>query len=84
MLKRYIYTVVFLLLVSCYNHFHQSPASVKKQKTIIRNYINAEDTRDSVVLEDLLADTLTTYWKIENPQLAQVFPLHWRKCSFPK
>lgn len=88
MLKKYIYTLSFLLLlISCNNHFHQPLASVKKQKTIIRYYINAEDTRDSIVLKNLLADTITAYWKMENPTKQKIISFYkdyWTKNKFSK
>jgi hypothetical protein len=85
--KKYIYSVAFLLLVSCNNHFHQSPAGIKKQKAIIRHYINAEDTRDSMLLKNLLADTITTYWKMENPtkqKIINFYKDYWTKNKFSK
>ena len=65
--NRSIYNLALLLLVSCNNHFHQSQASVNRQKATIGSYITAEDTRDSAVLKELLSDTITAYWKMENP-----------------
>ena len=87
MLKRYFYCVAFLLLVSCNNHFHQSQASVNKQKETIHNYIKAEDTRDSVMLKNLLADTITGYWKMENPTKQKIIDFYkdyWTKNKFSK
>lgn len=87
MLKRYFYCVAFLLLVSCNNHFHQSQVSVKKQKATIRNYIKAEDIRDSVMLKKLLADTITGYWKMENPTKQKIIVFYkdyWTKNKFSK
>jgi hypothetical protein len=87
MLKRYIYNVAFFLLVSCNNHFHQPQASVNRQKKTIRNYIKAEDTRDSVLLKKLLADTITTYWKMENPTKQKIITFYkdyWAKNKFSK
>jgi len=87
MLKRYIYNVAFFLLVSCNNHFHQSRAAVNRQKAIIRNYIHAEDTRDSVLLKKLLADTITTYWKMEDPTKQKIINFYndyWTKNKFSK
>ena len=87
MLKRYFYYVTFLLLVSCNNHFHQSQASVNKQKETIHNYIKAEDTRDSVMLKNLLADTITGYWKMENPTKQKIIDFYkdyWTKNKFSK
>jgi hypothetical protein len=87
MLKKYFYTVAFLLLVSCNNHFHQSQASVKKQQAIIRNYIQAEDSRDSVVLEELLADTISVYWKMEDPSKQKIIDFYkdyWTKNKYSK
>jgi hypothetical protein len=87
MLKRYIYNAAFLLLVSCNNHFHQSQASVNKQKATIRNYITAEDTRYSVMLKKLLADTINSYWKMENPTKQKIIDFYkdyWTKNKFSK
>jgi hypothetical protein len=87
MLKRYIYNAAFLLLVSCNNHFHQSQASVNKQKATIRNYITAEDTRDSMMLKKLLADTINSYWKMENPTKQKIIDFYkdyWTKNKFSK
>jgi hypothetical protein len=87
MLKKYFYTFSLLLLLSCNNHFHQPLASVKKQTTTIRNYINAEDTRDTMVLKTLLADTITTYWKMENPtnqKIINFYKDYWTKNKFSK
>jgi hypothetical protein len=85
--KKIISPFIFLLLLSCNNHFHQSLASVKKQKTTIRNYINAEDARDSIVLKNCLADTITTYWKMENPtkqKIINFYKDYWTKNKFSK
>jgi hypothetical protein len=85
--KQYIYSFTFLLLASCNNHFHQSQTSVNKQKAIIRNYINAEDSRDSIMLHKLLADTLATYWKIENATKEKIiifYKDYWTKNKFSK
>lgn len=87
MLKRYLCTVTFLLLLSCNNHFHQSQASVNKQKAIIRSYIKAEDTRDSVLLKKLLADTITGYWKMENPTKQKIIDFYndyWTNNKYSK
>jgi hypothetical protein len=87
MLKKYIYSFAFLLLLSCNNHFHQSLASVKKQKTIIHNYVKAEDTRDSMLLKKLLADTIAAYWKMENPtkqKIINFYKDYWTKNKFSK
>ena len=87
MLKRFIYNFAFLLLVSCNNHLHQSQASVKKQKATIRNFINAEDSRDSLMLKKLLADTITIYWKMENPtkqKIINFYKDYWTKNKFSK
>jgi hypothetical protein len=87
MLKRYFYWVALLLLVSCNNHFHQSLASVKKQKASIRNYIKAEDSRDTVLLKKLLADTIISYWKMENPTKQKIIVFYkdyWTKNKFSK
>jgi hypothetical protein len=87
MLKNYIYSFTLLLLLSCNNHFHQSLASVKKQTSTIRNYINAEDTRDTVMLNTILADTITTYWKMENPTTQKIINFYkdyWIKNKFSK
>jgi hypothetical protein len=85
--QKYIYTFTLILLISCNNHFQQSAASVKKQKAIIRNYISAEDTRDSVLLKNLLADTITAYWKMENPtrqKIINFYKDYWTKNKFSK
>ena len=87
MLKNYIYTFTLLLILSCNNQFRQSLLSVKKQTTIIRNYINAEDNRDTVVLKNLLSDTITTYWKMENPSKQKIINFYkdyWMKNKFSK
>jgi hypothetical protein len=87
MLKKYIYYFTLLLLLSCNNHFHQSLASVKKQTTTIRNYIKAEDTRDTVLLQTLLVDTITIYWKMENPtkqKIINFYKDYWTKNKFSK
>jgi hypothetical protein len=87
MLKRYLYPVAFLLLVSCNNHFRQSQASVSRQKATIHSYITAEDTRDSVLLKKLLADTITGYWKMENPTKQKIIDFYkdyWTKNKFSK
>jgi hypothetical protein len=87
MLKKYIYPAAFLLLLSCNNHFHQPQAGVKKQKAIIRSYIKAEDSRDSVLLKKLLADTITTYWKMENPTKQKIIDFYkdyWTKNKYSK
>jgi hypothetical protein len=85
--KKYIPIFTLLLLLSCNNHFHQPLASVKKQTTTIRNYINAEDTRDTITLKKLLADTITTYWKMENPTTQKIINFYkdyWTKNKFSK
>jgi hypothetical protein len=87
MLKNYNYSFTLFLLLSCNNHFHQSQASVKKQTTTIRNYINAEDTRDTLMLNKILADTITTYWKIENPtkeKIIHFYKDYWTKNKYSK
>jgi hypothetical protein len=87
MLKKYIHIFALFILLSCNNHFHQSLASVKKQTTTIRSYINAEDTRDSIILKNLLADTITTYWKMENPakqKIINFYKDYWTKNKFSK
>ena len=87
MLKNYIYTFTLLLILSCNNQFRQSLLSVKKQTTTIRNYINAEDTRDTVILKKLLAGTITTYWKMENPtkqKIINFYKDYWTKNKFSK
>ncbi len=87
MLKKYIYIFTLLLFFSCNNHFHQPQAIVKKQITTIRNYINAEDTRDTTTLKNLLADTITTYWKMENPtsqKIINFYKDYWTKNKFSK
>ena len=85
--KNYIYIFLLLLSLSCNNHFNQSPTSVKKQTTTIRNYINAEDTRDTITLIRILADTITTYWKMENPtkqKIINFYKDYWTKNKFSK
>jgi hypothetical protein len=85
--KIYIYPFAFLLLLSCNNHFHQSLVSVKKQKIIIHQYITAEDTRDSIALNNLLADTIATYWKMESPtkqKIINFYKDYWTKNKFSK
>jgi hypothetical protein len=85
--QKYIYSFTFLLLLSCNNHFHQSQASIKKQQAVIRNYIQAEDNRDSVQLKSLLADTIITYWKMENPtrqKIISFYKYYWTKNKFSK
>ncbi len=87
MLKNYTYNFAFLLLLSCNNHFHQSLVSVNKQKTSIRNYITAEDTRDTILLKKLLADNITTYWKMENPTKQKIIGFYkdyWIKNKYSK
>jgi hypothetical protein len=87
MLKKYIYYFTLLLLLSCNNHFHQSLASVKKQTSTIRNYINAEDSRDTVTLNTILADTITSYWKMESPtkqKIINFYKDYWTKNKFAK
>jgi hypothetical protein len=87
MLKINSCCLTLLVLFSCNNHFHQSPAGIKKQKTIIRNYINAEDTRDSVLLKNLLADTITHYWKMQNPtrqKIIDFYKEYWTKNKYSK
>jgi hypothetical protein len=86
MLKKYISTFTLLLLLSCNNHFHQPLASVKKQTTTIRNYINAEDNRDTATLKNLLTDTITTYWKMEKPtkqKIINFYKDYWTKNQQP-
>ncbi len=87
MLKIYSCCLTLLVLFSCNNHFHQSPAVIKKQKTIIRNYISAEDTRDTVLLKNLLADTITHYWKMQNPNRQKIIDFYkeyWTKNKYSK
>jgi hypothetical protein len=87
MLNRYIYNLAFLLLVSCNNHFHQPQSIVNKQQATIRNYIQAEDSRDSVLLKNLLADTITGYWKMENPtreKIIHFYTNYWTKNTYSK
>jgi hypothetical protein len=87
MLKKYIYSFTLLLFLSCNNHFHQSLVSVKKQTSTIRNYINAEDIRDTVTLSKILADTLSTYWKMENPakqKIINFYKDYWTKNKYSK
>ncbi len=86
MLKKYIYTFSLLVNLSCNNQFHQSLLSVKKQTTI-RNYISAEDNRDTMVLKNLLSDTITTYWKMENPTKEKIIDFYkdyWTKNRYSK
>ena len=86
MLTKSIYSISLLLLFSCTNHFQQSLVDVKKQQTTIRNYIKAEDTRDTVMLKKLLADTIT-YWKMENPTKQKIiifYKDYWTKNKFSK
>ena len=86
MLTKSIYSISLLLLFSCTNHFQQSLVDVKKQQTTIRNYIKAEDTRDTVMLKKLLADTIT-YWKMENPtkpKIINFYKDYWTKNKFSK
>ena len=86
MLTKFKYKIPLLLLFSCTNHFQQSLVGVKKQQTIIRNYIKAEDTRDTVMLKKLLADTIT-YWKMENPtkqKIINFYKDYWTKNKFSK
>ena len=86
MLTKSIYGIPLLLLFSCTNHFQQSLVDVKKQQTTIRNYIKAEDTRDTVMLKKLLADTIT-YWKMENPtkpKIINFYKDYWTKNKFSK
>lgn len=87
MQKRQFYTIAFLALLSCNNHFHQSQASVKKQQAAIRKYIKAEDGRDSVMLKALLADTITAYWKMESPtkqKIINFYKDYWTKNRYSK
>jgi hypothetical protein len=82
-----VYTVVFLLLLSCNNHFNQSRASIKKQEAVIRSYIMAEDTRDVVLLQKLLADTITAYWKMGAPTKQKIIDFYkdyWTKNKYSK
>ena len=87
MLKVYISLFPLLLILSCNNQFRQSLLSVKKQTTTIRNYISGEDNRDTVVLKNLLSDTITTYWKMENPtkeKIINFYKDYWIKNKFSK
>jgi hypothetical protein len=87
MLKKFIPILPLLLLLSCSNQFHQSQASVNKQTSTIRNYINAEDSRDTVTLNKILADTLSTYWKMENPakqKIINFYKDYWTKNKYSK
>ena len=87
MLTKFKYKIPLLLLFSCTNHFQQSLVGVKKQQSIIRNYIKAEDTRDTVMLKKLLAGTITTYWKMENPtkqKIINFYKDYWMKNKFSK
>ncbi len=87
MLNKSIYCSLLLLILSCNNHFNQSLLSVKKQTTTIRNFINAEDNRDSMMLKKLLSDTIFTYWKMENPtkeKIINFYKDYWTKNKFSK
>jgi hypothetical protein len=87
MARQYFYGVVFLLLVSCNNHFHQSKASVQRQKNVIMSYIQAEDIRDTVRLKELLADTIISYWKMEDParqKIINFYKDYWTKNKYSK
>jgi hypothetical protein len=87
MLKKYIYSFTLLLLLSCNNHFHQSQSSIKKQTATIRSYINSEDNRDTVTLHKILADTLSTYWKMENSakqKIINFYKDYWTKNKYSK
>jgi len=87
MIRRYIYPVVIILLISCNNHFHQSQASVRKQEAVIRTYIQAEDARDSVSLQQLLSDTIAVYWKMENPgkeKIINFYKDYWTKNKYSR
>ena len=87
MLKKHIYIFSLLLFLSCNNHFHQSHESVKKQQATIRNYITAEDTRDTMMLKKCLADTITTYWKMESPtkqKIINFYKDYWTKNKYSK
>ena len=87
MLRVYISLFPLLLILSCNNQFRQSLLCVKKQTTTIRNYISAEDNRDTMVLKNLLSDTITTYWKMENPtkeKIINFYKDYWIKNKFSK
>lgn len=87
MQKRQFYTIAFLALLSCNNQLHQSQAIVKKQQTVIRKYIKAEDGRDSVMLKELLADTIVAYWKMESPtkqKIINFYKDYWTKNRYSK
>ena len=87
MIRRYIYPVVIILLISCNNHFHQSQASVRKQEAVIRTYIQAEDARDSVSLQQLLSDTIAVYWKMEVPSKQKIINFYkdyWTKNKYSR
>lgn len=87
MLTRPIFSIYFFLLLSCNNHFQQSLFDVKKQQTTIRKYIKAEDNRDTIMLQKLLADTITTYWKMESPTKQKIITFYqdyWTKNKFSK
>lgn len=80
-------TVTFLLLLSCNNHFNQTQSGVRKQEAVIRSYIMAEDTRDSVLLKKLLADTIAVYWKMEGPTKQKIIDFYkdyWIKNKYSK
>ncbi len=85
--RRYFFNLSFLLLLSCKNNFHQSQTRLQKQKEAIRHYINAEDSRDSVILKNLLADTITRYWNMEDPTRQKIISFYkdyWTKNKFSK
>lgn len=87
MLKNYSYTFTFLLLLSCSNHFNQSHVTIKKQQAVIRNFIKAEDGRDTVMLKALLCDTIAAYWKMEGPtkqKIINFYKDYWTKNRYSK
>lgn len=65
----------------------QTTARQQKQEAIIRNYIQAEDNRDSVVLGSLLADNMIAYWNMENPgrqKILERYKDYWTKNRYSK
>ncbi len=87
MIKKYLYYFALILIISCNNRFHQRLASVKKQISITRNYISAEDARDTATLNKLLAENIKTYWKIENPtkqKIIKFYKDYWTENKFSK
>lgn len=86
MTLRYICSLALLLMLSCNKQLYQQ-ALVKKQQAVIRSYIQAEDNRDSLLLKQLLADTITSYWKMENPTRDKIIAFYkdyWTKNRYSK